>query len=86
MITDKVRIIRERMKEAQDRQKSYEDNRRRSLEFQVGGQSIFKNDTLEGHYSLQNKRKASSRIHEPLSDHEKNWAGHLLIGITFTFG
>jgi hypothetical protein len=37
MITDKVRIIREMMKEAQDRQKSYEDNRRRPLEFQVGG-------------------------------------------------
>jgi hypothetical protein len=33
---DKVKVIKERMKEAQDRQKSYADNRRRPLEFQIG--------------------------------------------------
>ena len=31
----KVRVIRQRMKEAQDRQKSYSDNQRRRLEFQI---------------------------------------------------
>jgi len=34
--TDKIRIIRARMKAAQDRQKSYADKRRRDLEFSVG--------------------------------------------------
>jgi len=36
LTTDKVRVIKKRMKEAQDRQKSYADRRRRPLEFQVG--------------------------------------------------
>jgi hypothetical protein len=36
LTTDKVRVIRKRMKEAQDRQKkSYANNQRRPLEFQV---------------------------------------------------
>ena len=34
--TDKVRVIQERMKAAQSRQKSYADRRRRPLEFRVG--------------------------------------------------
>jgi len=33
---DKVKVIKERMKEAQDRQNSYVDNRQRPLEFQIG--------------------------------------------------
>ena len=36
LTTDKVRVIKKRMKETQDRQKSYADRRRRPLEFQVG--------------------------------------------------
>ena len=33
--TNKVKLIRERIKEAQNRQKSYEDNQRRPFEFEV---------------------------------------------------
>ena len=33
--TEKIDLIRHRMKEAQSRQKSYADNRRRNLEFSV---------------------------------------------------
>ena len=33
---EKVRLIQERLKTAQSRQKSYADNRRRELEFEVG--------------------------------------------------
>ena len=33
---DKVKVIREKIKIAQDRQKSYVDNRRKDLEFEVG--------------------------------------------------
>jgi len=39
---DKVKVIKERMKEAQDRQKSYADNRRRPLEFQIGDMVFLK--------------------------------------------
>uniref|UniRef100_A0A6N2KT27 Reverse transcriptase domain-containing protein n=1 Tax=Salix viminalis TaxID=40686 RepID=A0A6N2KT27_SALVM len=40
--TDKVQVIRKRMRKAQDRQKSYFDNRRRPLEFQVGDKVFLK--------------------------------------------
>ncbi|GKF97914.1 hypothetical protein Tco_0293735, partial [Tanacetum coccineum] len=38
--TDKVIMIRDRLKAARDRQKSYIDNRRKPLEFQVGDHVI----------------------------------------------
>lgn len=34
--TYQIKLIREKMKDAQDRQKSYSDKRRRSLEFEAG--------------------------------------------------
>ncbi|KAI3678392.1 hypothetical protein L6452_37682 [Arctium lappa] len=39
---DKVKCIRERMKAAQDRQKSYADKKRRPMEFQVGDRVMLK--------------------------------------------
>ncbi|GKD87950.1 putative reverse transcriptase domain-containing protein [Tanacetum coccineum] len=40
--TDKVALIKERLKAARDRQKSYADNRRKTLEFEVGDQVLLK--------------------------------------------
>nr|GFC81665.1 reverse transcriptase domain-containing protein [Tanacetum cinerariifolium] len=40
--TDKVVQIKERLKAARDRQKSYADNRRKPLEFSVGDQVLLK--------------------------------------------
>ena len=37
-----VKIIRERLKAAQDQQKSYTDTRKRALEFEVGDMVLFK--------------------------------------------
>jgi len=42
LTTDKVRVIKKRMKEAQDRQKHYADSQRRPLEFQVGDKVFLK--------------------------------------------
>jgi len=42
IITNKVRVVRERMKKAQDRQKSYTDNRRRPFEFSRGDKVFLK--------------------------------------------
>jgi hypothetical protein len=42
LTTDKVRVIGKRMEEAQDKQKSYMDSRRRPLEFQVGDKIFLK--------------------------------------------
>ena len=40
--SEKIKIIRNRMKAAQDRQKSYADNRRRPLEFEIGDKVFLK--------------------------------------------
>nr|GEW51508.1 putative reverse transcriptase domain-containing protein [Tanacetum cinerariifolium] len=40
--TDKVVLIKEKLKAAGDRQKSYADNRRKPLEFEVGDQVLLK--------------------------------------------
>nr|GEZ34659.1 putative reverse transcriptase domain-containing protein [Tanacetum cinerariifolium] len=40
--TDKVMLIKKRLKAARDRQKSYADNRRKPLEFEVGDQVLLK--------------------------------------------
>ncbi|GKE27696.1 hypothetical protein Tco_1443080 [Tanacetum coccineum] len=40
--TDKVVLIKERLKVARDRQKSYADNRRKPLKFEVGDQVLLK--------------------------------------------
>jgi hypothetical protein len=42
LISNKVRVIKKRMKEAHDRQKSYADRQRRPLEFQVGDKVFLK--------------------------------------------
>ena len=39
-MTDQVRLIQQRMKAAQDRQKSYADQKRRPLKFK-GGEKVF---------------------------------------------
>ncbi|GKF23095.1 hypothetical protein Tco_0075417, partial [Tanacetum coccineum] len=40
--TDKVVLIKEKLKAARDRQKSYADNRRKPLKFEVGDQVLLK--------------------------------------------
>ncbi|GKF80996.1 hypothetical protein Tco_0239598, partial [Tanacetum coccineum] len=41
-MTDKVVLVKEKLKAARDRQKSYADNRRKPLEFEVGDLVILK--------------------------------------------
>jgi hypothetical protein len=40
--TNKVRVIKQRMKEAQDREKSYSNTRSRPLKFQIGDRVFLK--------------------------------------------
>ena len=54
---EKVQLIRERLKTAQSRQKSYDDVRKRDLEFEVG-LSLFKNLTHEGCDEVWQEREA----------------------------
>ena len=46
--TEKVRVIKEKLRTAQSRQKSYADRRRRPLEFQIGDQVFLKISPKKG--------------------------------------
>ena len=63
--TDKVRVIRQIMKEAQDRQKSYADKQRRPLEFQIGDRVFLKVAPWKGIIRFVMKGKLSPRYIGP---------------------
>ncbi|GJZ68993.1 putative reverse transcriptase domain-containing protein [Tanacetum coccineum] len=59
--TDKVVIIKEKLKLARDRQKSYADNRRRQLEFEVGDRVMLKVSPWKGVAHFGRKGTLASR-------------------------
>jgi hypothetical protein len=65
LTTDKVRVIKKRMKEAQDKQKCYADNRRRPLEFQVGDKVFLKVAPWKGIIRFGVKGKLAPRYIGP---------------------
>jgi hypothetical protein len=62
---EQVRIIRENLRVAQTRQKSYADNRRRPLEFEEGDYVYLKVSPLHGMRRLKVKGKLSPRYIGP---------------------
>jgi hypothetical protein len=62
---EQVRIIRENLRVAQTRQKSYADNRRRPLEFEEGDYVYLKVSPLRGMRRLKVKGKLSPRYIGP---------------------
>ncbi|XP_041016170.1 uncharacterized protein LOC121258692 [Juglans microcarpa x Juglans regia] len=56
---DQIHQIRERMKAAQDRQKSYADRRRRTLKFEVGDLVYLKVSPMKGVFQFGKKGKLS---------------------------
>jgi hypothetical protein len=56
---EQVRIIRENLRVAQTRQKSYDDNRRRPLEFEEGDHVYLKVSPLRGMRRFKVKGKLS---------------------------
>ncbi|KAF5774219.1 putative nucleotidyltransferase, Ribonuclease H [Helianthus annuus] len=65
--TDKITQIKERLKTARDRQKSYADNRRKPLEFQVGDKVLLKVSSWKGVVRFGKKGKLSPRYVGPFS-------------------
>ncbi|KAD3067307.1 hypothetical protein E3N88_35187 [Mikania micrantha] len=63
--TDKIALIQERIKAARDRQKSYADNRRRPLEFQVGNRVMLKVSPWKGIFRFGKRGKLSPRFVGP---------------------
>ncbi|GKC01236.1 hypothetical protein Tco_0987372, partial [Tanacetum coccineum] len=80
--TDKVVVIKEKLKAARDRQKSYANNRRKPLEFKVGDRVILKvshwkgtfwEEELSGvhdtfHVSILKKCLVDASLHVPLDE------------------
>ncbi|GKC10034.1 putative reverse transcriptase domain-containing protein [Tanacetum coccineum] len=63
--TDKVVLIKEKLKAARDRQKSYADNRRKPLEFEVGDRVMLKVSPWKGVIHFGKKGKLAPR-YEPV--------------------
>ncbi|GJX46736.1 putative ribonuclease H-like domain-containing protein, partial [Tanacetum coccineum] len=63
--TDKVVVIRDRLKAARDRQKSYIDNRRKPLEFKVGDHVMMKVSPCKGVVQFGKKGKLAPRFVGP---------------------
>ncbi|TYK21915.1 putative 22 kDa kafirin cluster [Cucumis melo var. makuwa] len=61
IMTNNIKLIRENLRIAQDRQKSYADKRRRNLEFQVGDQVFLKLSPWRGVIHFRRKDKLSHR-------------------------
>ncbi|GJW57485.1 putative reverse transcriptase domain-containing protein [Tanacetum coccineum] len=64
-ITDKVVLIKEKLKAARDRQKSYANKRRKPLEFEVGDQELLKVSPWKGVVRFGKKGKLASRYVGP---------------------
>lgn len=60
-----VKLIRERLKIAQDRQKSYADKRRRDLEFEVGDRVFIRVSPWKGVVRFKGKKKLAPRYIGP---------------------
>ncbi|GKE75783.1 putative reverse transcriptase domain-containing protein, partial [Tanacetum coccineum] len=63
--TDKVVVIKEKLKAARDRQKSYADNMRKPLEFEVGDHVMLKVSPWKGVVRCGKKGKLASRYAGP---------------------
>lgn len=75
-VSEKIELIRKRMKEAQSRQKSYVDKRRKDLEFSLG-ESFHKVITDEGYGMVREVRKTGTEICGPILDHRKDWKARM---------
>ncbi|KAJ9561553.1 hypothetical protein OSB04_006713 [Centaurea solstitialis] len=64
-MTDKIKIIQEKLKTARDRQKSYAENRRKPLEFQVGDRVLLKVSPWKGLFRFGKSGKLSPRFIGP---------------------
>ena len=62
---EKVETVRERLKSAQDRQKSYADKRRRPIEFNVGDKVMLKVSPWKGVMRFRKRGKLSPRFIGP---------------------
>ena len=63
--SEKVKVVRDNLKIARDRQKSYADNRRRDLQFEIGDRVFLKISPWKGVLRFGKQGKLSPRYIEP---------------------
>lgn len=63
--TEKIKFIRDKMKEAQDRHKSYADRRRKHVEFEVNDMVYLKMITFRDQKRVSGRRKLDPRYLGP---------------------
>jgi hypothetical protein len=80
-MADKVKLIRERLKTAQSRQKSYADNRRRDLKFKVGERIFLK--LTPSRDILRHPR--GGKLSPNILDCSRSWKGLELLPISCTY-
>ncbi|GJR59108.1 hypothetical protein Tco_1501270 [Tanacetum coccineum] len=66
--TNKVVLVKEKPKAAGDRQKSYADNRRKPLEFEMGDWVMLKVSPWKGVIRFRKKGKLVPSLHVPLDE------------------
>ncbi|XP_074266026.1 uncharacterized protein LOC141588484 [Silene latifolia] len=65
VMVEEVRLIRQKMKAAQDRQKSYTDLHRRDIEFAVGDKVLLKVSPMRGVMRFGKRGKLSQKFISP---------------------
>ena len=65
LTTEKIQLIRDRLKEAQDRQKSYADLKREPIEYNVGDKVFLKISPWKGLLRFGKRGKLSPRYIGP---------------------
>ena len=63
--SEKVKVVRDNLKIARDRQKSYADNRRRDLQFKIGDRVVLKISPWKGVLRFGKRDKLSPRYIGP---------------------
>ncbi|RVW93684.1 Transposon Ty3-I Gag-Pol polyprotein [Vitis vinifera] len=74
--TEKIQLIKEKLKTAQDRQKSYADKRRRPLEFEEGDWLFVKVSPRRGIFRFGKKGKLAPRFKNKVIPAVKVWWQH----------
>ena len=64
--SEKVKVVRDNLKISRDRQRSYADNRRRDLQFEIGDWVFFEDFPLERCFEIREARQAQSKIYRTL--------------------
>ena len=80
---EKVRIIQQRLKATNDRQKSYANLKRKDIEFEVGDKVFLKASPWKKDTPLWKIRKTESKIHWPLPDFRKSWTNSISFGTPY---